>query len=644
MNQSAYRADIDGLRAVAVLAVVVFHAFPRVLPGGFCGVDVFFVISGYLISLIIFRGLQAGTFRFSDFYARRVRRLFPALLVLMVLCLLAGYVMLLPTEFEELGKTTAAGTIFVQNIVFSKETGYFATSSDLVPLLHLWSLAVEEQFYILFPPLLVLLWRKRTTLPLVLGVLMLGSLAWGVHAAATHQTGSFYLTHLRAWEFLAGTGLAWAHTRNMRDGTLKRGSWLAAGGAALLLASFLLIDSRSPYPGWRAAFPVFGTVMLIAAGPTNFIARALLCRRPVVWIGLISYPLYLFHWPIFSFAHIVRDGPLSTRFTLSAIALSFALAAATYHFVERKWRRAQWRWTVPLLIAAFALIGAAGLAIWYGKIAPRSDRPELAKVVAALRERTLTNPIPGVRREGQFLAVGGKQAVTLFVGDSFGSQYLPRIAKVLQDVTPSSCGALMLHEGGVAPIPGVSNSEGKDSAELIRPLHKLLETRQEIDRVVISACWPYYFDEPNNYSVDGLPLATTAGRQAALANLRELLRQLKQHGKQVTLILDPPWDWRLAPQKFLKRTFSGVELGPAPSLRYVDFLSRGVYPVGQLRTEIEEIGSSEGVEVIDPAEYLVVDGLCVAADENGPIRYDSSHLRKSFAREKVLYLDHLLSR
>jgi len=644
VNQSAYRADIDGLRAVAVLAVIVFHAFPRVLPGGFCGVDVFFVISGYLISLIIFRGLQAGTFRFSDFYARRVRRLFPALLVLMVLCLLAGYVMLLPTEFEELGKTTAAGTIFVQNIVFSKETGYFATNSDLVPLLHLWSLAVEEQFYILFPPLLVLLWRKRTTLPLVLGVLMLGSLAWGVHAAATDQTGSFYLTHLRAWEFLAGTGLAWAHNRNMRGGTLKRGSWLAAGGAALLLASFLLIDSRSPYPGWRAAFPVFGTVMLIAAGPTNFVARALLCRRPVVWIGLISYPLYLFHWPIFSFAHIVKGGPLSTRFTLSAIVLSFALAAATYHFVERKWRCAQWLWTVPLLVAAFALTGAAGLAIWHGKIAPQTDRPEIAKVVAALRERPPRSPVPGARGKLRCIAVGSQQAVTLFVGDSFSSQYLPRVTKVLQDTDSSSRGALMLHEGGVAPIPELSNSNGRNNAELISSLHKLLETRQEIDRVVISACWPYYFEERQRYAVDALPLSTAEGRQAALDNLRELLRELKQRGKQVSLILDPPWDKRLAPQQFLKRTFSGVEPGQPPSLRYGDFLSRGAYPVRQLRNEIKEIARSEDVEVVDPAEYLVVDGLCVAADENGPIRYDSSHLRKSFAREKVLYLDHLLSR
>lgn len=642
MNESAYRPDIDGLRAVAVLAVIVFHAFPRVLPGGFCGVDVFFVISGYLISLIIFRGLDTGTFRFADFYARRVRRLFPALLVLLILCLVAGYIMLLPTEFEELGKTTAAGTVFVQNIVFSKETGYFATNSDLVPLLHLWSLAVEEQFYIFFPPLLVLLWKKRAALPFVLGGLMLGSLAWSVHAAAEQQTGSFYLTHLRAWEFLAGTGLAWAHTKNILKDATPRGSWLASAGAALLMASFLLIDSRSPYPGWRAAFPVVGTVMLVAAGPTNFIARFLLCRGPVVWIGLISYPLYLFHWPIFSFAHIVKGAPLSMRFTLAAIALSFALAAATYHFIECKWRRGRWGGTVPSLIAAFALTGVAGLAAWYGWIVPRSDKPQIAKVVAALRERTMRKPIPGVRREGRYVAVGGRQAVTLFVGDSFGSQYLARIAKVLQGVESSSRGALLLHEGGVPPIPGVSSSEGKNGAQLINPLHQLLETRGEIDRVVISACWPYYFSEQQNYAFNGLPLVTTSGRKAALANLRQLLRNLRQRGKHVTLVLDPPWDGRLAPQKFLKRSFFGVELGPVPSFRYDDFLSRGNYPVRQLREEIKEIARSENVEVIDPVEYFVVDGLCVVEDENGPIRYDTSHLRKSFVREKVLYLDHLL--
>jgi peptidoglycan/LPS O-acetylase OafA/YrhL len=622
--------------------VVFYHAFPKLLPGGFCGVDVFFVISGYLISLIILRDLETGTFRFADFYARRVRRLFPALLVLLPLCLLAGWVMLLPGEFQQLGKNTAAGTVFIQNILLSRETGYFGTGSDFIPLLHLWSLAVEEQFYILFPLLLVACWKWKIPLAWTLGALMAASLAWSVAATGASAGPSFYFTHIRAWEFLAGTLLALSHLRGTLSQSPRFAAWLATGGTVLLALSFAFLTEQAPYPGWRAIFPVLGAVLLITAGSENCFSRIVYSSRPIVWIGLISYPLYLFHWPILSFARIVSGDPVSLRLTLGAIALSFVLAAAVYYLVERKWRHARSRWTVTSLVVAFAITGLAGLAAAGGRISPRSDRAEIAQVLAAMKEKEWNFCIPGIRQKRDIFEIGGNGSCTLFAGDSFCGQYLPRLAKVLAEKTAHAPGAILRFEAATPPIPGVLNRSGNAGDRLTQRILQLVENKPKIDRVVIAACWPFYFDQSQSYQINDLALNSEAGRLAALTSLKAFLQVLVSRGKKVTVILDPPSDMRLAPERFLKRSFFGVNLAPLPSLSYQDFLNQGSYSIGALRESIKVLCIDAGVEVIDPAEGLVVNGLCVAADENGPIRSDMSHLRASYVREKVRYLDRFL--
>jgi peptidoglycan/LPS O-acetylase OafA/YrhL len=637
-----YRPDIDGLRAFAILAVFACHAFPMVLPGGFCGVDVFFVISGYLIASNLYRDLEAGTFRLADFYARRVRRLFPALLVLLPLCLLAGWVMLLPAEFQQLGINTAAGTVFLQNILLSRETGYFGTGSDFIPLLHLWSLAVEEQFYILFPLLLVACWKWKISLAWTLGALMAASLAWSVAATGASAGPSFYFTHIRAWEFLAGTLLALSHLRGTLSQSPRFAAWLATGGTVVLALSFAFITEQAPYPGWRAVFPVLGAVLLIAAGSENCVSRIVYSSRPIVWIGLISYPLYLFHWPILSFARIVSGGPVSVRFTLGAIALSFVLAAAVYYLVEQKWRHARSRWTVPGLAAAFVIVGLAGLAVAGGWVSPRSDRAEIAPVLAAMKEKEWNPQLPGVRKKSDYYEIGRDRALTLFAGDSFCGQYLPRAAEVLTKNTEPLGGVMMLFQRGIPPVPGVRRGSGDAGHRLTERILEIVDIKPEIDRVVIAACWPFYFEEAQSYEIDKLPLSTEAGRLAALSSLKAFLEALGSLGKKVAVVLDPPWDYRLAPERFLKRSFFGVTLAPPPSVSYQDFLNRGSYSVGLLREDIKALCQEAGVEVIDPADELVVNGICVVVDENGPIRSDMSHLRASFVRENVKYLDRFL--
>lgn len=302
-----YRPDIDGLRALAVLAVVIYHAFPAALPGGFCGVDIFFVISGYLISGILFKSLAQDNFSFIEFYSRRIRRIFPALIVVLFLTLFLGYFYLLSDEFEQLGKHVAASCVFIQNIVFLKESGYFDTSADLKPLLHLWSLAVEEQFYIFFPPLLILIWRKKTSITWIFTSLIALSFIANIVISVKDSASDFFLAPYRCWELLAGSLLAWQHF-SKGSGT-RLGNIYSTFGVLLITFSLIWLDKTNPYPGWRAVFPVTGAVLLIAAGPSSIINRWLLSNQISIWIGLISYPLYLFHWPFFIFpTHLKRKG------------------------------------------------------------------------------------------------------------------------------------------------------------------------------------------------------------------------------------------------------------------------------------------------------------------------------------------------
>ncbi|MFO0456883.1 MAG: acyltransferase family protein, partial [Alphaproteobacteria bacterium] len=299
-----YRADIDGLRALAVIAVMIFHAFPSSLKGGFVGVDIFFVISGYLISSIILRDLHAGEFSFAGFYARRIRRIFPALALVMFAVLAFGYFALLADEYMQLGKHVGAGAAFLSNVVLWREAGYFDNASETKPLLHLWSLAVEEQFYILWPALLYLCWRWRcSTLAVLLTVTAL-SFAANLASLRYDLSLAFYSPFTRFWELSAGAVLAYLNVTRplmLRPNLQNAMSWL---GLALILAACFGLRKSLSFPGFWALLPVVGACLMIAAGAAAPVNRWLLARPWMVGIGLISYPLYLWHWPLLSLARI----------------------------------------------------------------------------------------------------------------------------------------------------------------------------------------------------------------------------------------------------------------------------------------------------------------------------------------------------
>ena len=358
-----YRPDIDGLRAIAVLAVVIFHGFPTLIHGGFVGVDIFFVISGYLISKHILEELRTGTFSIKTFYARRIRRIFPALILVMLTCLLFGWVILTPSEYEKLGRHVVAGVLFLSNFLFWKESGYFDSAVDTKPLLHLWSLGIEEQFYIVWPLFLAIFWRFNKHLNWAFLGVMGTSLAYSMIVVRHDVVGDFYSPFTRFWELALGAFLAYFVAQKIEVATTTKNviAWL---GLFMIIGAVLSIQSHFQFPGAWAILPTLGAASLIYSGKHAWLNRNLLSNKLLVWIGLISYPLYLWHWPLLSFVRIMESETPSANLRLWIILASFILAWLTYKFLERPVRaRAKSNLIVYLLCLSLVLIGIAGFIV-----------------------------------------------------------------------------------------------------------------------------------------------------------------------------------------------------------------------------------------------------------------------------------------
>lgn len=338
LTRPKYRADIDGLRAVAVLSVIGFHAFPYKITGGFVGVDIFFVISGFLISSIIFDNLNRGCFSFAEFYSRRIKRIFPALLVVLIGCYAFGWFALFADEYEQLGKHIAGGAAFVSNFVFLRESGYFDNSAETKPLLHLWSLGIEEQFYIVWPLLLWFSWKQRFNLLTVTIVIALISFALNIIGVRSNAVAAFYSPVIRFWELLIGSLLAYIK--------LQRKSFFAAPthrlnnvqsvlGAFLITIGIVLLTKEHSMPGWWALLPTVGAALIISAENQAWLNSRILSNRVLVWFGLISYPLYLWHWILLSFARILEGTTPSRGVRTTAVLISIVLAWLTYKLIEK---------------------------------------------------------------------------------------------------------------------------------------------------------------------------------------------------------------------------------------------------------------------------------------------------------------------
>ena len=646
-----YRADIDGLRAIAVLAVIAYHAFPRVLPGGFIGVDIFFVISGYLISGILFREHAAAAFSLRNFYARRIKRIFPSLIAMLVLVLGYGWLALLPSEYRQVGRHAAAGSIFVQNIALLRESGYFDTAATLKPLLHIWSLAVEEQMYLFLPPLLLFVWRMKWPMVPVISGLAACSFGANLFASERFPAADFFLTPYRAWEFLGGTLLAsWHGRQSIIADRPYRCHALAVAGGLLLATGVFCFAHGDAYPGWRALVPVAGAIALIAAGPNAWLNSRVLSQPALVWIGLISYPLYLFHWPLISFVHIIRGATPGRRAITIAVALAVGLSIASYYALERRIRHSKSPWSVPLLMFCFLGLGLVGYGVWQGSLPPRpgvmNAQQQLDAALAELKntQHFQSWPKPSVCDEVPRFAIGGDGPQTLVVGDSHAHMLAPRIYELLDDHGKGTRGAVVISKAGVCPLPGLTSPTRQFAENLIPVMMKELSSNPAIDRVVIVACWPHYFSEcwkakGDQYFIDAVALNVPEGQELALSALGGMVSQLVAGGKKVTVVLTVPFGEELNPRSGYRRRFLGGLERMTQPLTVATFLGRH----GPLNDRIATIARANGADVIDPVASLQVNGVCIFEDENGPIRFDSNHLRTGFSRRHATYIDAVMT-
>lgn len=359
-----YRADIDGLRAVAVLSVVLFHAFPGWIVGGFIGVDIFFVISGFLISTIIFGNLKNDSFSYLEFYRRRVRRIFPALVVVLLACLGLGWFGLLASEYEQVGKHTLGGMGFVSNLVLWGESGYFNSSAEVNPLLHLWSLAIEEQFYIIWPLLLGLAWKRKWNVLVIASAVALVSFGLNILSFPEHAEAAFYSPLSRFWELMIGGLLAYAVLFKSISISKHRNTQSVVG-LALIVVGLVFINKARAFPGWWALLPTMGAALLISAGPAACVNRIVLSNKVAVWFGKISYPLYLWHWPLLSLALIVNSGEATSRtMRIGLVLLSIVLAWLTYKTIETPIRLRSKGSTLQL-VGVFCLVGVLATPIMF---------------------------------------------------------------------------------------------------------------------------------------------------------------------------------------------------------------------------------------------------------------------------------------
>ena len=642
-----YRPDIDGLRAVAVLAVVGFHAFPALVPGGFVGVDVFFVISGYLISGLVFRALERGRFSFAGFYGRRVRRIFPALVVVMAALLVFGWFALIADEYRRLARHVSAAAGFALNFVLWRESGYFDTGARLKPLLHLWSLAIEEQFYLAWPGLSFLAWRwSKQFTGLVVGGLAL-SFAWNVREAALAPSAAFFLPLPRFWELLLGALLAQLDLRP-RARAPAAANLASVAGLAALAAALAVIDEERAFSGWWALLPTLGTALVIWAGPAAWPNRVLLARRACVAIGLISYPLYLWHWPLLSLATIVSVGRVAVSTRLWLVALSFALATATYAFVERPIRFGARKPGTPVfgprergLVTAMVALACVAVSISAARGVPQRLRETPTREETPFADAECERFAGAENRAFDYCRMkrGSGPELVALIGDSHARSLFPGLS---EELASRGLGTVLLASSGCPPLAGTTvGATALDRSHCAKETDEILALasgRAEIRAVVLTvrgALWTSgrgFGDADRNGRATQIA-STSPGDPAASglpafeAGLRRSVELLQRAGKPVSIVLDVP-ELGFQPRGCLLRP-AWIRPAHACEVERTDVDARQ----DAYRSAVLELARAlPGLEVFDPVSLFCDTGRCRAADGGVLLYDDDDHLSAAGSR------------
>jgi len=626
-----YRPDIDGLRAIAVLSVVLYHYGIGGLQGGFVGVDVFFVISGYLITGIIHKEMQQGRFTLAGFYERRARRIFPALFAMLLATLVAGLFLLLPSDLVRLGKAAVATVLFVSNVQYLRESGYFDSSSDFNPLLHTWSLGVEEQFYVGLPLLLMLVHRYRPAWMLrIVALCALSSFAACVVVQPIMAKPVFFLSPFRAWELLLGSLLALGAVPQIRGERLR--GIMAVFALLVLFGSVAFMRAGVDFPGWKAAVPVLATATLlhVGAGGASPVTR-LLTWRPLVFVGLISYSLYLWHWPLLVLVKYSNGmEPLSSSVSVGLLVAALLLAVASYYLVEQPFRkRGQGAATRShgrvFAVSAMAAVVLCAIGMGYTS---RNGFPARVPTSVAELDRARSPVIPYKECDGKPVSLeraecrigaDGNRGLALVWGDSWAIAWAPALDQVLkQEGRP---GILALRSA-CAPLPGVNNRKSPACLERnAQVLDWLRQNRPE--RIYLIAAWSAWANTEGGY-----PLADASGlsgndRIFTVAYPRTL-QAIRPYVKEIVVVGPTPGAPDALPYRLALTEWRGA---PPPLEVTLPNSSKDSAAFWQVIRQ-----SASGVRIINPSPWFCDQTACRYLDAGNPLYRDGSHLNLAGAR------------
>jgi peptidoglycan/LPS O-acetylase OafA/YrhL len=633
IDRFQYRPEVDGLRAVAVAVVVLFHADFGV-PGGFIGVDVFFVISGYLISSLILKDLEANTFSFGRFWERRVRRILPAAVVSGLATIVAGWYLLFPSHLARLGASAASQAVFAANFFFWRNVGYFSGPADEEPLLHTWSLAVEEQFYLFFPLLLAGVFRigqPRRRVAFLVTFLVGSTLSLTGSAYAVHHMpgAAFYLLPTRVWELLSGAIVAILAppSRRCPRWVMETLAWV---GLAAVLAPSLAYTKATPFPGLAALPPCLGTALVIwvtNVGEAKNVSVARMLAIPgVVFLGLVSYSLYLWHWPLIAFAKYWALEPLTFWHRAALLALAFGLAVASWRYVETPFRSRRVGLSRASVFAlgglGLAAMGTCGLALRASEGVPgRFSARTLA--LRNARQEALRDPrIPVASslaraRAGDFPRLGEPGPVRVLVwGDSHARSILPAFGLLADENHTAVLSAWHSQTAPVLEYRSVGrDSLGSESSAFNQAVFDFLGNHPVPD-VVLAARW-------SGYLASGTVAPGTDRRPTQFAKaLARTVAQLTRAGKRVWILLEVPMHRVNVPKALAHRDIFGTDLRELAADR--DSYERRLASMSRLTPDLE----AEGARVIDVSPCLLEPGSGRFLMEQGGLAlyYDSHHL------------------
>ena len=637
MKYIPYREDIDALRGLAVFLVVVYHAFPKLLPGGFIGVDVFFVISGYLITSIIFFSLNNNNFSLIDFYARRIRRLFPALAIVLLVVLVFGWLVLFPEEYEQLGEHVTKSVVFLLNFQLINEINYFDVENHYKPLLNLWTLSIEEQYY-LFWPLLILFFfkiKKSPNYTLVLAFII--SFSINVYFVKDYSQKVYYHTLTRIWQLAAGSLLAvWLMNYKVlqNSNNSKTKILIGGGGVILIVIGALWIDGQMIYPGLLAIVPVLGAAMVIISN------IKLKQYFGFVKLGLISYPLYLWHWVIISFLYIYLGRKPETFVLVLAVFLSLTFAYFTHKYIEQfRYQKS----STPYLISLLIIIGLFGFYVKEKKGLP--DRSNMQSYREAIqhfkrtpaKDETCLNFWPvGHQQTFDYCRADpdiknkAKKLIAI-IGDSHAHTLFPGISKVARS---KGYETILLANSGCPTLKGFewggNNLEIDNCKKKIEEILTIIQKELRIEKVIMTTRGPVYI----NGEIDGVLTEENIRKSLSLVknqkmtyenyfdgfkNTMQVLENIP-HIKKVFYKLENP-ELDFLPKETISRPydFFGISVNR-------DTISRKLYlqRMSLYRENIFKFSFSK-LSVLDPLEALCNDDICYSKVENQFLYADDDH-------------------